>query len=179
MAEAEPRFHITWVVVPIGLCLWIGVHWGGLLAYVLGIVGAVLCYKISRNEKWQENKRITLCVVVVALSHGIIGGVTGGMAFAKAHKEATAPVVNLDDEAERKRVFEMAMQYKARVEQGHKDVTEALKTGAKNYTMLKRRLESNEKAHAEHQAFTANFYDLSEDELRAVVNEGIAEDWGY
>lgn len=177
--QTYPKGNIGWVPLPMAMCLGVGFYLPGPFSVVLGFAAAAVCFVIARRDQWKESVRITSCVIVVALSYMIAGGITGGRAVIEANIPASNSRIDMNSETERMKVFNMAMQFKTKIQQGEREVNEAIKSDARNYDSLKSRLTSRKASHEKHQLFTARFYQLSSEELTRIIDEGTAEDWPY
>jgi len=165
------------VWLPVIICLMAPiVRWGGIELLIAGI-SAMACLLVSRKP-WPESKQINATVAITAICWGAWGGVIGFEATNSAMQPSSAAIEKLSDEAYRQKIFAQAMNRVADIEATEEEIREARREG-KKLKFLKSKLQMLQDSHERNQPFTRKFYSLNESQLKAIINEGLAEDWPY
>ena len=171
--ELEGSIVPGWAWIPLALCLVVPFVYQGLWFVLIGLAGAGVTALISRKREWNQSRRISLCVAALALVWMAAGGVVGGTAVLQ-DEELRSNVVA--DEAKRRQIYAAAMRRMDKIEEATEKLTEARLSGG-NTSFYKSRLEMLEKSHEKQQSFTRDRYNLTDEQLRRIINEGLAERW--
>lgn len=163
---------ITWVLIPMAICVGAGFYFKSALMGLIGVVTAAGCYWIGRQGQIAESRRVTLTVVVIAVTYMIGGGIQGGLAVQK-HEAASKAAAELNY---RKRIYAQAINSQNLVSKAKADLEKARRIDDK-VLFYKNRLKLYEKSYASNMEMLYKMYELDEAQLQEIIEEGKTAGW--